>query len=66
MVEQVVVDVVLPCEIRRERKGLARLTYLLQELRGTLGKELILRLYRKLFYETWAPVRQRQKDQDLA
>ena len=66
MVEQAAVDVALPCKIRPEREGVARLIHLRQESHAIHGKESILQLYRRLSCETLVPARQPQRDQDLA
>ena len=66
MVEQAAVDVALPCEIRPEREGVARLIYLRQESHAIREKGSILQLYRRLSYKAWVPVRQPQREQDLA
>lgn len=66
MVDQVVVDVALPYEIRRECGRVARLVHLLQEFHGMFRKGSTLPPYEKPSCEAWVPVRRRQKDQDLA
>ncbi len=66
MVEEVIVDVALPYEDRRERRGMADLIPLFQKINGMLGQESILQQYKKPSCEAWAPVNQRQEDQDLA
>ena len=66
MAEQAAVDVALPCEIRPEREGVARLIHFRQEPHAIHEKESILQLYRSLSCKAWVPVRQTQRGQDLA
>lgn len=66
MVERVAVDVAPPYEDQSGHGGAVHLMFLVQELHGLFGQESTLQQYRKPSCEAWAPVRQRQGDQDLA
>ena len=61
-----VVDVALPYEDHPDPGEMAHLIHFLQELYAMLGPESILQQFRKPSFEAWAPVKQRQEDQDLA
>ena len=66
MAEQMVVDVALPFEDYHDLGEMAHLIHFLQEPYAILGPESILQQSRKPSFEAWAPVKQRQKDQDRA